>query len=260
MQSQTLYQAMRYGILPGGKRIRPILTLAAGEWLGAARAHLLSFACAVEMTPVDSLIHDDLPALDDDDLRRGVLAAHKVFGEGMALLAGDGLLTEAFHLLSSAEPTRGAMPELVVQAIHELARAAGALGLVGGQAPDLEAKEKTIGLATVELIHVRKTGALILAALRIGAQVAKATSADLARLSRYGEYLGLAFQIADDMLDSHGGECWHGSRVEPQGAEEVTYPSVVGIVVARERLREFLTLSLVDLETFGARGRARGAC
>jgi len=115
----------------------------------------------------------------------------------------------------------------------------------------LEAKEKTIGLATVELIHVRKTGALILAALRIGAQVAKATSADLARLSRYGEYLGLAFQIADDMLDSHGGECWHGSRVEPQGAEEVTYPSVVGIVVARERLREFLSLSLVDLETFG---------
>ena len=130
--SQTLYQAMRYGILPGGKRIRPILTLAAGEWLGAARAHLLSFACAVEMTPVDSLIHDDLPALDDDDLRRGAPAAHKVFGEGMALLAGDGLLTEAFHLLSSAEATRGATPELVVQAIHELARAAGGVGLVGG--------------------------------------------------------------------------------------------------------------------------------
>jgi len=130
--SQTLYQAMRYGILPGGKRIRPILTLAAGEWLGAARAHLLSFACAVEMTPVDSLIHDDLPALDDDDLRRGAPAPHKVFGEGMALLAGDGLLTEAFHLLSSAEATRGATPELVVQAIHELARAACGLGLVGG--------------------------------------------------------------------------------------------------------------------------------
>ena len=128
---RRLYQAVRYGILPGGKRIRPILTLAAGEWLGAAQAHL-SFACAVEMTPVDSLIHDDLPALDDDDLRRGAPAAHKVFGEGMALLAGDGLLTEAFHLLSSAEATRGATPELVVQAIHELARAAGGLGLVGG--------------------------------------------------------------------------------------------------------------------------------
>ena len=206
MQSQTLYQAMRYGILPGGKRIRPILTLAAGEWLGAARAHLLSFACAVEMIHVYSLIHDDLPALDDDDLRRGAPAAHKVFGEGMALLAGDGLLTEAFHLLSSAEATRDAPPELVVQAIHELARAAGALGLVGGQALDLEAEEKTVDLATVEMIHVRKTGALILAALRIGAQVAKATSADLARLSRYGEYLGLAFQIADDILDSHSGE------------------------------------------------------
>lgn len=257
--SQTLYRAMRYGIFPGGKRIRPILTLAAGELLGAAQAHLLPFACAVEMIHVYSLIHDDLPALDDDDLRRGAPTAHKVFGDGMALLAGDGLLTEAFHLLSSAEARRGAAPELTVQAIHELSRAAGALGLVGGQALDLEAEEKTVDLATVEMIHVRKTGALILAALRIGARVANATSADLARLSRYGEYLGLAFQIADDILDSHGGEVGTAAKSSHKEAKKATYPSVVGIVVARERLRELLSLSLVELETFGARAVALAA-
>ena len=171
---QTIFRAIQYGVFPGGKRIRPILTLAAGELFSAPANHLMPFACAVELIHAYSLIHDDLPALDDDDLRRGEPAAHKVFGQGMALLAGDGLLTEAFHLMSDREATRGVRPELVLELIHELARAAGVMGLVGGQALDLEAEEKEADLATVDVIHVRKTGALILAAIRIGARLASA--------------------------------------------------------------------------------------
>jgi geranylgeranyl diphosphate synthase, type II len=168
-----------------------------------------------------------------------------------------GLLTEAFHLLSSAEARRDAGTGRASNS--RIGAGCGRRGFGRRAGADLEAEKKTVDLARVEMIQVRKTGALILAALRIGAQVAKATSADLAWLSRYGEYLGLAFQIADDILDSHSGGVEHGSRVEPQGAEAGD-PLVVGIVVARERLRKFLSLSLVDLETFGARGRARGAC
>jgi geranylgeranyl diphosphate synthase type II len=256
--AQTLYRAMRRGVIPGGKRIRPILTLAAGELFGADAGRLLPFACAVELIHAYSLIHDDLPALDDDDFRRGEPAVHKIFGDGMALLAGDGLLTEAFHLLSGNEAMRATPPETVVKVIRELAHAAGPLGLVGGQALDLEAEEKNVDLATVEMIHVRKTGALILAAIRIGAHVAQAEAADLARLSRYGEYLGLAFQIADDILDSHG------SRMEPaqfsaSELKKATYPSVVGIAASRERLGELLELALGEVRSYGARGAALAA-
>ena len=251
--SQTIFRAMHYGVFPGGKRIRPILTLAAGELFGAPRERLMPFACAVELVHAYSLIHDDLPALDDDDLRRGEPAAHKVFGQGMALLAGDGLLTEAFHLMSGNEASRTVAAELALQLIQELAKAAGVLGLVGGQALDLEAEDKDADLATVEVIHVRKTGALILAAIRIGARLAGAGDAELVRITRYGEYLGLAFQIADDILDASGetvgpqGETGHKER------KKATYPQVFGIVQARERLGELLQLSLREIEPFGAR-------
>lgn len=258
--SQTIFRAMRYGVFPGGKRIRPILTLAAGEQFGASLEHLLPFACAVEMIHGYSLIHDDLPALDDDDLRRGQPSAHKVFGEGMAMLAGDGLLTEAFHLLSDSAVTRGMEPMLVLQLIHELSHAAGVLGLVGGQALDFEAEETEAKLATVEVIHVRKTGALILASIRIGARVGAASDDDLARMTRFGEYLGLAFQIADDILDIQGetalSEKGESGRNEQK---KVTYPLVVGIVQARERLDELLHLSLGELGPFGPRALALSA-
>ncbi len=168
---QTIFRAMHYGVFPGGKRIRPIFTLAAGELFGAPVKRLMPFACAVEMVHAYSLIHDDLPALDNDDLRRGEPAIHKVFGQGMALLAGDGLLTEAFHLMTDREATDSVAPELALALIHELSHAAGVMGLVGGQALDLEAEEKEAEVATVEDIHVRKTGALILAAIRIGARL-----------------------------------------------------------------------------------------
>lgn len=245
---------MRYAMFPGGKRIRPILTLAAGELFGADQDHLLPFACAVEMIHTYSLIHDDLPARDDDDVRRGEPAAHKVFGDGMALLAGDGLLTEAFNLMSDRKATRDVPAELAIGIIHELAHAVGAMGLVGGQALDLEAEERDVDLATVEMIHVRKTGALILASVRIGALLGGAAGEDLTLISRYGEYLGLAFQIADDIMDAQTGGA-AGKRTESSRNErkKATYPSVVGIVTAKERLADLLQLSLGTLERYGER-------
>jgi geranylgeranyl diphosphate synthase type II len=254
--SQTLFRAMRYGIFPGGKRIRPVLTLASGELFGAAQQLLLPFACAVEMIHGYSLIHDDLPALDDDDLRRGAPAAHKVFGEGMALLAGDGLLTEAFRLTVDAEAVRGIAADRVIEVVRELAHAAGAMGLVGGQALDIEAEEKDVDLAAVEMIHARKTGALILASVRIGAQLGNATPTDLAKISRYGEFVGLAFQIADDILDTQADPTTESGHKERKKA---TYPSVVGITVARERLKELLERCLAELQPFGARARPLAA-
>lgn len=248
---QTLFRAMHYGVFPGGKRIRPILTLATGELFSVPVHHLTPFACAVELIHAYSLIHDDLPALDDDDIRRGEPSAHKVFGEGMALLAGDGLLTEAFHLISDRDATREVKPELALELLHELAGAAGVMGLVGGQALDLEAEEKDADLATVEVIHVQKTGALILAAIRIGARLGGANELDLARISRYGKYLGLAFQIADDILDAHGEAPERESGRKEQ--KKATYPLVVGIVQARERLGDLLRLSLAELDPFGER-------
>ena len=248
---QTIFRAMHYGVFPGGKRIRPILTLAAAELFGAPVSRTMPFACAVELIHAYSLIHDDLPALDDDDLRRGEPAAHKVFGQGMALLAGDGLLTEAFHLMTDRAATGSVEPELALALIHELARAAGVLGLVGGQALDLEAEEKEADLATVEVIHVRKTGALILAAIRIGARLGGATDSDLAKITRYGEYLGLAFQIADDILDAQEAKSHEESGHKEQ--KKATYPLVVGIVQARERLGDLVQLSLSELEPYGAR-------
>lgn len=249
---QTIFRAMHYGVFPGGKRIRPILMLAAGELFGAPVNRLMPFACAVELIHAYSLIHDDLPALDDDDVRRGEPAAHKVFGQGMALLAGDALLTEAFRLMSDREVVGDIEPELVLALIHELARAAGGTGLVGGQALDLEAEDQEADLAMVEVIHVRKTGALMLAAIRIGARLGDATDSDLAKITRYGEYLGLAFQIADDILDARG-------AAEPQGEsghkeqKKATYPQIVGIIQARERLGELVQLCFGELEPYGTR-------
>jgi len=204
------------------------------------------------------LIHDDLPALDDDDLRRGEPAAHKVFGQGMALLAGDGLLTEAFHWMTDREANGGVEPELALALVHELTRAAGVLGLVGGQALDLEAEDKESDLAAVEVIHVRKTGALILAAIRIGARLGGASDGDLLKLTRYAEYLGLAFQIADDILDA----CGESKPQAESGRKEqrkATYPLVVGIVQARERLGELMQMSLNELEHYGRRARPLAA-
>jgi geranylgeranyl diphosphate synthase, type II len=251
-QSQKIWQAMHYGLFPGGKRIRPILVLASGELFGAKRSALLPFACAVEMIHGYSLIHDDLPALDNDDLRRGEPTNHKVFGEGLALLAGDGLLTEAFHVISGPQVAKHVPAEIVLKLIHELAHAVGVAGLVGGQAFDLEAERQEVDIGVVEYIHLRKTGALIRASIRLGAQVAGAKTHELRRISRFGEYLGLAFQIADDVLDILG-ETAPGELAESGRSEwnKATYPSVLGIAGAQQRLKRLLDECHRALEPFG---------
>jgi geranylgeranyl diphosphate synthase type II len=242
----SLRRAMRYGLFPGGKRIRPILTLAAGEVFEAKPKELLPFACAIEMIHAYSLIHDDLPALDDDDLRRGIPTAHKVFGEGMALLAGDALLTEAFNLISGPA-TRGIDAQLALELIHELGRAASVAGLVGGQAIDLETEKKTVDLATVQSMHERKTGALILASVKIGARAGGASAAELKRISRYGEAIGLAFQIADDLLDLPGAKNESGRKEETKA----TYPAIAGVQGAEERLRALMRQAVKSVAFFG---------
>ena len=251
-EQETIFRAVCYGVFPGGKRIRPILTLATGELFGAAQQNLLPVACAVELIHAYSLIHDDLPALDDDDLRRGAPTAHKVFGEGMALLAGDGLLTEAFHLLSRPEVSGQFAPDLAVKLIYELSSACGLAGLVGGQALDLEAEGKAADLALVESIHRRKTGALICASVRLGAQVAGVDADDLDRISRFGTSLGLAFQIADDILDGLG-ESAAGEGAESAHLElrKATYPAVAGMSRARARLTELMQTCLSELAPYG---------
>ncbi len=243
---KTIHKAMRYGLFSGGKRLRPILMLAAGELFGGRQKALLPFACALEMIHVYSLIHDDLPALDDDDFRRGEPANHKMFGEGIALLAGDALLTEAFHLMSRPQVARDLEPGAVLELIHEISRAAGVGGMVGGQAVDLEAEGREVDVATVEYIHVLKTGALILASVRIGATIAGAAPKEMRRVTRYARLLGLAFQIADDIMDMDGHAGGDGN-----GKKKATYPAVVGIAAAKSRVRELLSQCLKEIEDFG---------
>jgi geranylgeranyl diphosphate synthase type II len=244
---QTIYQAMHYGLFSGGKRLRPMLTLAAGELFGGQHRALLSFACALELIHTYSIIHDDLPALDNDDLRRGELATHKRFGEGIALLAGDALLTEAFHLMTRPQVVRSLDPSLVLELIHEISHAAGVGGMVGGQAVDLEAEGREADVATVEYIHVRKTGALILTSARVGAKIGGATPKEMRRISRYAEFLGLAFQIADDVMDMADPAAEGKSRER----KKATYPSVVGLAAAKNRVRELLHQCLKEIDIFG---------
>lgn len=249
---QTLYKAVHYGLFPGGKRFRPILTLACGELFGARQRALLPFACALELIHTYSIIHDDLPALDNDDLRRGELAAHKVFGAGIALLAGDALLTEAFHLMTRPQVVRALESTLVLDLIHEIAHAAGIGGMVGGQVVDLESEGKEVDVATVDYIHVRKTGALIHTAARVGAKIGGASGKELRRISRYAEFLGLAFQVTDDILDAEG---LSGTTGQPEGRDrerrKATYPGVVGVAAAKGRVQELLERCLKEVEGFG---------
>jgi geranylgeranyl diphosphate synthase type II len=248
-----LGEAIRYSLLDGGKRIRPALLLAAGEAVGGAAADLLPFACAVEMIHCYSLIHDDLPAMDDDDLRRGRPTSHVRFGEGVAILAGDALLTEAFHVMC-ATAASAARPRAAIRAAAEIAAAAGVAGMVGGQAADLAAEGGTRSLAEVESIHRRKTGALIVAAVRAGALLAEADEAALARLSTYAERVGLAFQVADDVLDRVGTTAQtgkHQGRDRERGKQ--TYPLLLGVGAARDYARRLLAEALAELGGFDAR-------
>lgn len=253
-QPETLYRAVRYALLGGGKRVRPLLLLAATECVGGRAEVALPFACAVEMIHTYALVHDDLPAMDDDALRRGKPTVHVEFGEGIAILVGDALLTEAFRLMTDPETVREAGLRRALEAAHTIAEAAGMHGMVGGQVADLEAERKEVDLPTVEMIHVRKTGALIRAAVRVGAMLGGARASERRALERFAEAFGLAFQVADDVLDAVGKPELTGKR---QGGDQrrrkATYAALLGVAGARDRALELRDQALRALVRLGRR-------
>jgi geranylgeranyl diphosphate synthase type II len=249
-----LAEAVRYSALGGGKRLRPALALGAAEACGGARELALPVAAAVEMIHAYSLIHDDLPAMDDDDFRRGRPTSHKVFGEALAILAGDALLTEAFEVLA----TDGAVPpERRVEIVREVAAAGGPAGLVGGQVADLEAEGRELSLPELEFIHARKTGALILASVRGGAIAAGASPARLEALSEYARRVGLCFQIVDDLLDVEGDPAATGKGTGRDSTRrKATFPAVFGLEASRQRAAELVEEALGALAPFGDEAEA----
>jgi geranylgeranyl diphosphate synthase type II len=247
-----LAEAVRYSLLGGGKRLRPLLTLMAAEACGCDYQRALAAACAVEMVHTYSLIHDDLPAMDDDDLRRGRPTCHKVYGEALAILAGDALLTLAFEVIvKHTKP-----PESAARCCAALAEAAGAIGMVGGQVDDLAAEESGGGLEILESIHARKTGALLLVSLRLGALCAGADELQTRALQEYGRRLGLAFQIADDLLDVQGDEAAMGKRVKKDsGRHKLTFPALLGVEESRRRAGALIDEACAALSPLGHRAQ-----
>jgi len=248
----SLHRSMRYSTFAGGKRIRPILLLAASEAVGGDVSAALPAACAMEMIHTYSLIHDDLPAMDNDDYRRGKPTNHKVFGEAVAILAGDALLTQAFILLSSPGFVASFPPGRIPGIIHEMAAAAGSRGMVGGQIVDMESEGKQdLDLPTVQFIHTHKTGALIKAAIKCGALLAGADARQVEALNRYGEAVGLAFQIYDDILDIEGTTAEIGKDAgSDQARGKATYPAVIGLKESRQRAAELLDMALEAIADF----------
>ncbi|MEH2171614.1 geranylgeranyl diphosphate synthase CrtE [Nostoc sp.] len=253
---EKIYEAMRYSLLAGGKRVRPILCLATCEMMGGTIDMAMPTACAVEMIHTMSLIHDDLPAMDNDDYRRGKLTNHKVYGEDVAILAGDGLLALAFESVAIQTP-QSVKREVVLQVIARLGRALGAGGLVGGQVVDLESEGKSdISLETLNFIHKHKTAALLEACVVCGGLIANASSEDVQRLTRYAQNIGLAFQIIDDILDITSTQEQLGKTAgKDQKAQKVTYPSLWGLEESRSIAQELVKEACVELEPFGDRAK-----
>ena len=250
---QELHNAVHYSIFAGGKRIRPILCLAALEACGGDLAPAMPVACALELIHTYSLIHDDLPAMDNDDFRRGKPTSHKVFGEAAAILAGDALLTEAFVLLSRAEKVR-LVAERRLAIIQEIAHAAGIAGMVGGQALDIRAGKNHPDFEGLTDIHRRKTGALIVAAVKSGAILAGASDVRIQALGAYGSHIGVAFQIADDILNVEGDSSLMGKNTGSDAAlGKVTYPSLLGLEAARTKLAEHIEAAQTSIAAFDAR-------
>ncbi len=249
---ETISRAVRYSLFAGGKRLRPILVLAAAEAVGGLVEDALPAAAAFEMIHTYSLIHDDLPAMDDDSLRRGKPTSHVVFGDAIAILAGDALQTHAFRALADGESIITA--ERRLSAIALLADAAGASGMVGGQVADLEAEGQSVSSDSLEFIHRHKTGALIQAASEVGAVVGGGSDDQIAHLARYGENIGLAFQIIDDILDVTGSaETLGKSAGKDVNAGKATYPHIHGIKNAQERASELVAGALDELAPLGER-------
>ncbi len=252
--TRDLISAMRYSVFAGGKRLRPILCIAGCDAMGKDGTNVLPVACALELIHTYSLIHDDLPVMDDDDLRRGKATNHKVFGEAVALLAGDGLLTEAFGLMTRSELLEGVSIDHILKVIGLIAQAAGYRGMVGGQVVDIQSEKKEVDFSTVEFIHTHKTGALISASVTSGAVLGGGDKSQLKAITSYGKKIGLAFQISDDILDIEGDCKAIGKRV---GADEqkgkITYPAVVGLSRSKEIQSELVEEAIESLREFDQR-------
>lgn len=255
-----LLEAMRYSLLGGGKRLRPVLVITAAGLFGLSPERVMPTACALEMIHTYSLIHDDLPCMDDDDLRRGRPTNHKVFGEAMATLAGDGLLTMAFELLAAQADVEGTRPEQVNKVVREVALGAGPAGMVGGQVLDLEWEGRNASAGQLQQVHRLKTGALFRASLRIGAILGGATEAERNALDQYAAHFGLAFQIQDDLLDVIGDAVKTGKGVgRDEKHHKSTYVSHFGLKGAEELARAEVAAAIEALAPFGARAEALAA-
>lgn len=237
---KTLAESMKYSLMAGGKRLRPIMLMAAADAVGAKGPDFLDTACALEMIHTYSLIHDDLPAMDNDDYRRGKLTNHKVYGAGMATLAGDALLTQAFTVMAKQ---RGVDATTLLRVIKEISEAAGPDGMVGGQAIDLESEGKHIDMDTLRRMHMGKTGALFRAAIRAGAILGGANAMELQALTEYADNFGLAFQITDDILDVTGNEAELG---KPVGSDEKNHKSTYVTLLSLEKAQKFAEETVDD--------------
>lgn len=245
----TIHKAMRYSLFAGGKRLRPILCLAAAEACGGKTSAALPLACAVECIHTYSLIHDDLPSMDNDDLRRGRATCHKVFGDGIAILAGDALLTIAFEIAARA---RTASRYDLRDIFREITSAAGSRKLIAGQVADLEAEGRRINRAQLRYIHLNKTAALLTASVRLGAMAANATAKQLAAITAFGRALGLAFQVIDDILDvTQTSEKLGKSAGKDVAAKKATYPAVIGLEKSRMEARRLTSKAHAALESLG---------
>lgn len=251
---EPLQHAMQYSLMAGGKRLRPVLTLAGAAAAGGDETVVLPCACALEMIHTFSLIHDDLPAMDNDDLRRGRPTSHKVFGEALAILAGDGLLAEAFWWLAGPALADRVPTDRILAVLRDIAEATGARGMVGGQVLDIRAEGEALTPAAVQELHRLKTGALIRVAVTSGAKLAGGDAETIAALRRYGEQIGLAFQIADDLLGVEGTAAELGKPVGSDAARrKATYPAMVGAEAARKEMTRLTAAAVTALRGFDER-------
>jgi len=248
IKPQVLHQAMRYSVFAGGKRLRPVLFLAVLEALDYPEEDFLPFACALELIHTYSLIHDDLPAMDNDDYRRGMPTCHKKFGEAQAILAGDALLTYAFNLMLMPKE-KGAFPDRILNAIDEVAYGAGLKGMIVGQVVDMESENKEIDIEDLKYIHRNKTGALFSASIRSAAILSGCDKTTLGKLTGYAENLGLAFQITDDILDVIGDEKKLGKPVgSDEKKQKATYPSLLGIEESQKLAEQAIENALMFIK------------
>ncbi len=248
----TIHAAMRYSVFSGGKRLRPVLCLAAAEACGGGTVNAMIPACAIELMHTYSLVHDDLPSMDDDDLRRGRPTCHKVYGEGIAVLCGDALLTKAFAVLSGIRPTKRYG---IREFLSEFAETGGSTQLIGGQVMDLEGEGKTLTKPELLRIHEAKTAALLTTSLRFGGMAVDATPAQLNALTRFGHALGLAFQVVDDILDvTQSTEVLGKTAGKDQAVGKTTFPSVIGLDASRREANRLTKKAMKALEPFGMQG------